>query len=327
MARVHAQYNIAVYHPLYIRVVIVIVAEKYEDTKQISPWCIALGSFDGVHLGHQKLIKLVIDEAKLYGAGSMVYTFRTHPRKILSGNKPIYLITDNKKKSEILESMGIDMLFLEDFGKVRNMSAEDFVKSILVNEFNVKCVVVGYNYRFGCQGEGNADKIKEYGDKYGFKVDVVQAVEVKGHNVSSSYIRHIIRSGDMERASEYLGRHYSINGRVIYGKQNGNIMGIKTANLEVKNDITLPNRGVYHTTTLVKGKTYRSISNIGFNPTFKGVNLSVETHIIDFYDDIYNEVIEVFFLKRKRDEIQFSSMGALAAQIRKDMQDRLQIPK
>lgn len=299
------------------------IAEKYENIKQYSPWCVALGSFDGVHLGHRKLIELVMDEAKLHGTGSMVYTFMTHPRKILAPQKHIYLITDNRKRAEILDDMGIDLLFLEDFNKVREMSAEDFVKKILIEVLNTKCVVVGYNYRFGCKGEGNADTLKYYGEKYNFKVNVVQAVEINGHTVSSSFIRHIIRSGNVEKVPDYLGRKFSIHGRVIYGKQNGEIMGIKTANLEVKRDITLPHKGVYHTTTSVRGKTYKSISNIGFNPTFEGGSLSVETHIIDFCEDIYNEEIEVFFLRRIRDEIRFRSMEELVVQIRKDIKDRL----
>ena len=305
--------------------VILKITEQYEDALKSAPWCVALGSFDGVHLGHRRLIELLKEEAKLYGTGSLVYTFNVHPRKILIPNKHIYLITDNEKRAEIIEDMGIDMLYLEDFNNVSDMSAEDFVKKILVDGFRVKSVVVGYNYRFGIKGEGNAEILMQYGEKYGFKVNVVKAVEVDGHTVSSSLIRHIIRSGSVDKVADYLGRDFSVHGKVIYGKQNGEVMGIKTANIDVKKDITLPKKGVYYTSTTVSGKLYKSISNIGFNPTFDGESLSVETHLIDFCDNIYGEEIEIFFHRHKRDEYKFESMEELVKQIRRDIQDRLAI--
>ena len=144
--------------------VILKITEQYEDALKSAPWCVALGSFDGVHLGHRRLIELLKEEAKLYGTGSLVYTFNVHPRKILIPNKHIYLITDNEKRAEIIEDMGVDMLYLEDFNNVRDMSAEDFVKKILVDGFRVKSVVVGYNYRFGIKGEGNAEILMQYGE-------------------------------------------------------------------------------------------------------------------------------------------------------------------
>ena len=306
-----------------IRVVVLKIIEQYEGTINSTPWCIALGSFDGVHLGHRKLIELLTEESKLYGTGSMVYTFHTHPRKILMPDKHIYLITDNEKRAEIMEDMGVDMLYLEDFNKVKDMSAEAFVKKILVERFSVKSVVVGYNYRFGIKGEGNAEILMQYGEKYGFKVSVVEAVEVEGHTVSSSLIRHIIRSGNVDKVAEYLGREFSVHGKVIYGKQNGEVMGIKTANIDVKKDITLPQKGVYYTSTVVSGKLYKSISNIGFNPTFDGESLSVETHLIDFCNNIYGEEIEIFFHKHTRDESKFVSMEELVKQIQMDIQGRL----
>lgn len=298
------------------------IIEQYDEAIKSGPWCIALGSFDGVHLGHRKLIEILKEESRLYGTGSMVYTFRTHPRKILAPNKHIYLITDNKKRAEIIEEMGVDMLYLEDFNNIREMSAEYFVKSILVDRFNAKSVVIGYNYRFGIKGEGSADDLRQYGKKYGFKVIIVDAFDVNGHTVSSSLLRHIIRSGNVDEVSEYLGRDFSVHGEVVYGKQNGEIMGFKTANIDVKKDITLPKKGVYYTSTIVKGKLYKSITNIGFNPTFNGESLSVETHLLDFCEDIYGEEIEIFFHMHKRDEIKFDTLEELVKQINSDIKDR-----
>jgi riboflavin kinase / FMN adenylyltransferase len=304
-------------------VVVLKIEEKYGDAIKAAPWCIALGSFDGVHLGHRKLIELLMKESKEHGTGSMVYTFGTHPRKILMPDKHIYLITDNEKRAEIMEAMGVDMLYLEDFNKVKDMTAEAFVKNILVDNFKVKSVVVGYNYRFGTKGDGDAESLKKFGEKFGFKVNVVNAVEIHGHSVSSSLIRHTIRSGNVDKVADYLGRNFSVHGNVIYGKQNGEVMGIKTANIDVKKDITLPKKGVYFTSTTVSGKLYKSISNIGFNPTFDGESLSVETHLLDFCDNIYGEEIEIFFHKHIRDEMKFASMEELVKQIRKDIESRL----
>jgi riboflavin kinase/FMN adenylyltransferase len=306
-------------------VVILKIIEQYSEAIKLTPWCIALGSFDGVHLGHRKLIELLMEESRICGTKSMVYTFHTHPRKILMPDKHIYLITDNDKRAEIIEDMGVEMLYLEDFNNVKGMSAEAFVKDILISRFNVKSVVVGYNYRFGIKGEGTASSLKEYGKKYGFNVIIVEAVEIEGHTVSSSLLRHIIRSGSVDKVTKYLGREFSVHGEVIYGRQNGEVMGIKTANIDVKKDITLPKKGVYYTSTKVSGKLYKSITNIGFNPTFNGESLSVETHLIDFCDDIYGEEIEIFFHRHRRDEIKFSSMEELVKQIKSDIEGRLSI--
>lgn len=307
-----------------IKVVVLKIIEEYEDATKSKPWCIALGSFDGVHLGHRKLIGLLLEESKLHGTKSMVYTFNIHPRKILMPDKHIYLITDNEKRAEIMEDMGVDMLYLEDFTRIKDMSAEAFVKNILVDKFGSKSVIVGYNYRFGIKGEGDAETLRRLGEKYGFRVNIVEAVEVHGHTVSSSLIRYTIRSGAVEKVADYLGRDFSVHGKVVYGKQNGEVMGIKTANIDVKKDITLPKKGVYCTSTLLQGKLYKSITNVGFNPTFSGESLSVETHILNFNENIYGEEIEIFFHKHTRGEYKFSSMEELVRQIRMDIQDRLE---
>ncbi|MFZ5352029.1 MAG: bifunctional riboflavin kinase/FAD synthetase [Bacillota bacterium] len=300
-----------------------LITSKYDEIEDITPICVALGSFDGVHVGHQKLIEILKNCSKAYGAKSMLYTFNKHPRKLTMPGKPIYFITDNKKRAEILNGLSLDILFLEEFENVMGMSSEQFVKNILIEKFGVKCVVIGYNYRFGFKGEGNADDMSELGRKYGFKVEVVPAVEIDGHVVSSSLIRHIIRAGNVDKIQQYLGRDYSISGRVIYGKQNGTSMGIRTANLELREDMTLPHTGVYITETLVDGEYFKSLTNIGYNPTFDGEKLSVESHLIGYENELYNKEIEIFFIKRLRDEIRFSRIEDLVSQIRSDIKSRL----
>ncbi len=298
------------------------IIEKYSAGEKDAPFCIALGSFDGVHLGHQKLIRLLMEESRHFGTRSMVYTFSKHPRRVLSPGKPIYMLTDNTKRAEIMEGLGVDYMFLEDFSRIKDLGAEDFVKEVLIGYFHAKCVIIGYNYRFGHKGEGNAEIMEKLGEKYGFKVDVVPAVVVGGHTVSSSMIRHVVRSGAVENGPVYLGRPFSLHGTVVLGKQNGEVMGIKTANIEVSNVMTLPHKGVYYTTTQVKDRLYKSVTNIGYNPTFDGECLTVETHLIGFKDDIYDEHIEIFFLRRIRDEVKFAAMQELVEQIRKDISGR-----
>lgn len=299
------------------------IFREYTEVDEFAPFCVALGSFDGVHKGHLRLMEALKQNSETLGTRSMIYTFSNHPRKILAPDMPTYLITNNEKRAAIIGNLGIDVLFLEDFRNVMNMEAEAFIRKVLIDKFKVRCVIIGYNYRFGRCGEGCPELMKEFGDKYGFKVEVIPAVEVNGETVSSSLIRHIIKSGEVDRIIEYLGRDYSIKGTVVYGKQNGTAMGIRTANLEIDKDMILPKRGVYMTSTVADGKTYKSVTNVGYNSTFNGERLSVETHLIDFTGDIYENQIEVFFLKRIRDEIKFPNVQELVTQIMQDIESRL----
>ena len=301
-----------------------LILEKYEQLVGNTPLSIALGSFDGVHLGHRKLIDILLKKSKQHNTKSAVYTFSNHPRRILLPGQPLYQITDIEQRAEIMEQLGIDILFQEDFTNVMGISAENFVKDILVDKFKVKSVVVGYNYRFGFKGEGDAETLKYYGAIYGFDVEIVPAVIINGHAVSSSLIRHTIRSGNVEIVPEYLGRVHSIRGIVEKGKQNGVKIGFPTANLVYDKSFTIPHRGIYSTSTKVGDKIYKSVTNIGDNPTFEGEKLMIETHILDFDNNIYSNKIEVFFLNRIRDEIKFENVELLIAQIKKDIEFRRQ---
>ncbi|MDF2891435.1 MAG: riboflavin biosynthesis protein RibF [Clostridia bacterium] len=299
------------------------ILNTYEQAGVHKSYCIALGSFDGVHAGHQKLIEMLEVNAEKLGCASMVYTFGIHPRKILRPGKSIYMITSNAQRAEIMDKLGVDVLFLEDFQKIMNLSAEQFFHDILLDKFNVKCIIVGYNFNFGKNGEGNAEKLAQLGHKYGIKVEVVPPVLVKDKVVSSSLIRHKIHDGHVYEVLQYLGRPYSIQGNVIHGKKNGMAIGIRTANIDIGKEAILPLKGVYITDTRIDNSMYKSVTNIGVNPTFQGKALSLETHVLDFEGDLYNKEIEVYFLKRLRDEISFSSIDALIDQIKSDIQVRL----
>jgi riboflavin kinase / FMN adenylyltransferase len=299
------------------------IINTYEQAAENKPYCIALGSFDGVHMGHQKLIEMLKNNAADFNCASMIYTFGMHPRKILVPDKHIYMITNNAQRAEILNEIGVDVLFLEDFEKIMNLSAEQFFHDVIVEKFNAKCLIVGYNYNFGKNGEGNAEKLTALGGKYGIKVEVVSPVLVEDQVVSSSLIRHKIHEGNVYEALQYLGRAYRIQGKVIHGKKNGMAMGIRTANIEINNEVILPLKGVYSTDTKIDNEIYKSITNVGVNPTFKGENLSIETHVLGFEGDLYSQDIEVYFIKRLRDEICFENVNELINQIKRDIKARL----
>jgi len=299
------------------------IINTYEQAAVNKSYCIALGSFDGVHMGHQKLIEMLKHNAESYNCTSMIYTFGVHPRKILKPDKPIFMITNNAQRAEVLEEIDVDVLFLEDFAKIMNLSTEQFFHDIIVEKFNAKCLIVGYNYNFGKNGEGNAEKLTQLGNQYGVKVEVVSPVLVENQVVSSSLIRHRICEGHVYDASQYLGRAYSIQGKVIHGKKNGKAMGIRTANIEIDNEAIVPLKGVYITDTKIDNYMYKSVTNVGINPTFKGQALTIETHVLDFEGDLYSQDIEVYFLKRLRDEICFDRVNDLINQINSDIQARL----
>ncbi|MDF2590827.1 MAG: riboflavin biosynthesis protein RibF [Clostridia bacterium] len=299
------------------------ILNTYEQAAENKSYCIALGSFDGVHAGHQKLIEVLEYNAENIGCASMVYTFGTHPRKILKPERLIHMITSNAKRAEIMDELGVDVLYLEDFQKIMNLDAEQFFRDILIEKFHAKCIVVGYNFNFGKNGEGDAEKLTQLGNKYGIKVEVVPPVLIKDKVVSSSLIRHKIHEGNVSEVLQYLSRIYSIEGRVIHGKKNGMSMGIRTANIEIGKEIILPKKGVYITDTRIDHHKYKSVTNIGINPTFQGTALSIETHILDFDGDLYDKDIEVYFIKRLRDEILFNSKEELIDQIKNDIQARL----
>lgn len=299
------------------------VYTDYEEAKKNAPYCIALGSFDGVHFGHKKLIETVSQKAKEFNCNSMIYTFLEHPKKILSPDDPPEMITDNEKRIYLVEKYGLDNLYFEDFKNIKNMDSNTFVREVLIKNFKIKCAVAGYNFLFGSDRAGDAKILKTLGEKYGFDVCIIEPVEVKGNAVSSSLIRNMIKDGRVEEVKEYLGRYFSINGIVIHGKENGVKIGVRTANISVNPDIVVPRLGVYHTNTIVNGKIYNSITNIGYNPTFNGDKISIETHIISFDGYLYNSKIEVEFLRWHREEKAFCSVDELKRQIDYDINCRL----
>jgi riboflavin kinase / FMN adenylyltransferase len=282
---------------------------------------VGLGNFDGLHIGHMALINTLVKESKLNGLCSVVYTFSKHPENIIRKKLFTPLLTTETKKIELLEETSLNYLYFDEFDEdFSRMSPEDFVKEVLVGRLKMRLAVAGFDYSFGYKGDGDVELLKELGKKYGFKVIIIPPIKVENGVVSSTKIRNKVSKGDMSDVFHLLGRHYSITAEVVSGRRIGNTIGFPTANIDPEDYLILPQRGVYITKTLLDSKLYNSITNIGFNPTFEDFcKMTVETHIIDFEGDIYGKKIEVFFLKKIRDEKKFNGTEELKNQIKKDM--------
>lgn len=279
---------------------------------------VALGNFDGLHVAHMTIIRNGIQYAKEHGLKSGVLLFDENTKGVTQGK--IELITPNEAKLELLEREKADFVFMEKFDKeFMKKTPEEFVL-YLVNNLHVKAVCVGYDYSFGFKAQGDVEMLKKFGEKYGFKVFVTDVIKIDGRVVASTYIRQVIKSGEMEEAERFLGRRYCIEGNVVKGLQNGRKMGIPTANVDYDINMALPKAGVYAGITYVSGKRLKSVINVGKNPTFEAEKLTVESHILDFDEDIYGEYIRVSFAKRLRGDIKFNSMEELKNQIQNDIE-------
>ncbi len=281
---------------------------------------ITLGNFDGIHLGHQELIRKVIQRAKETRAQSIVVTFRPHPLKILAPEKCPPLISIYEEKIKLFEKLGVDVLvkipFTIEFAK---MSPEEFVKGVLCDTLGAKEIFVGFNYRFGRGREGNIATLRALGERLGFTVREVEQVSLDGEVISSTKIRSLLKDGEVEHAARLLGRTYAITGIVVKGDGRGKGLGFPTANIAPKHSI-IPADGVYAVRLFVRDKFYDGIANIGMRPTFGKHDLAIEVHVFDFNEDIYGEEISLYFIGKIREEKKFDGPGELIRQIRADIE-------
>ncbi|MEN8906897.1 MAG: bifunctional riboflavin kinase/FAD synthetase [Clostridiales bacterium] len=281
---------------------------------------IGLGNFDGLHLGHMTLINTLIDQSISMGIKSMVYTFFDHPENVINKNTIIPNIINKETKIDVLTKTNLDYLFFEEFDEeFSKISPERFIEEILIKRLRAKIIVVGLDYNFGYKGKGNVEMMKSYSEKYDFKLIIIPPVRYRDEIISSTLIRDSVRKGNMKRAYSFLGRYFSIKGIVIHGKSIGRKLGFPTANILSNKNIVPPKFGVYFTKTLLNGKMYKSITNVGINPTFKDREFSIETFIFDFNNDIYGESIEIIFIEMIRDEIKFKNKDQLIKQIKIDV--------
>jgi len=289
---------------------------------------LTIGNFDSVHLGHQKIFQKVVSRAKELRGTSMVMTFDPHPAKILTPEKNVKLLTTTVEKERLIRDIGLDVILYVRFSrKFSHILPDEFIRDILVDRINVKEIFVGSQYVFGRNKRGTVELLRKRGKKYGFTVSAVRKATVHGQVVSSSLIRALLIKGAVDEAAVYLGREYSIEGKVIRGKGRGkSLLDIPTANITTPVEIT-PKEGVYAVRVGIKGKTYKAVANIGRNPTFGNADVSYEVHLLNFSGNIMGELLRVYFIKRIRGEKTFRDITGLQKQIWKDIQEAKEILK
>ena len=291
--------------------------EGTDRMEKLTPAVVALGMFDGVHIGHRALISRAVEEAKSLRAEPAVFTFSNHPMDVLGGS--VRLLSSMKERNAMLRALGIRELVSEPFTcQLAALEPEAFV-DLLQARWDVKALVAGYNYTFGSRGLGTPETLERIGRERGFNVLVVPPVLYENEPVSSTRVREAVERGDMALAGALLGRRYSLSGRVIKNKRIGRRIGFPTANIEPEERRALPPDGVYATIACVGGAAYRAVTNVGTNPTVNGDKLSIETHILDFDADIYGEILTVAFHSFLRGEIKFGSVEEMKRQIEKDV--------
>ena len=279
---------------------------------------VTIGNFDGLHRGHQVLIKKAVEYAKSNNISSVVFTFKNHPVNYFKPNSIKNIIT-NDDKVRILESMGVDYIINIPFDEyMTKISGFDFVKGILLDTLGAKKIIVGYDFAFARNKEGNIKLLQELSSKYGFDLEVVNPITLDNIRISSTYIRDLILNGNIENVYKYLGRNYKLSGEVIHAKKLGRTIGFPTANISINKDMVIPKVGIYATKVYVNGQTYYGATNVGYNPTVNGEGLSIETNILEFNEDIYGKVITIEFLERIRDEKKFNGIEELKKQLQKD---------
>lgn len=297
------------------------IREKYESV-------VTLGTFDGLHAGHKKIIDKVAEEAKNKNIQSVLVTFEPHPRLVLNNTQnSIQLLSTIDEKIEILQSFNLDRVVIINFNKdFANNSYQDFVKNVLIDKLAMRQLVIGYDHHFGKNRKGNYNSLQDMTDQAHFDITKVDPLYVDDTIVSSSLIRSCLREGQVRVASTFLGRYYRLDGKVVRGDGRGKELNFPTANIEIRDTHKiLPMNGVYAVDTMVKSQRYKGMMNIGFRPTFKSANYAVEVHIFGLQENIYDENITVFFKKRLRKEIKFSTKDELIKQLEIDKEKSLHL--
>jgi riboflavin kinase/FMN adenylyltransferase len=284
------------------------------------PTVLTLGVFDGLHLGHQLVMKTVVDRARAMGAVPTVITFEPHPRAVLHPKSAPPLLQTFDQKIEALSVLGIEQTIVIHFDNAfAQIRAEDFLRDVVVDRLHAKEVYLGRGFFFGHNREGNIDLLRKISEQLGFLADEVPEVRLRGKRIGSTLIRQLLLDGRVNLARRMLGRPYGVEGPVARGDARGVGLGFPTANVQPHNRV-IPHRGVYVTATLIEGQWRRSVTNIGVRPTFgEALEPSVETHVIDWSGDLYGDALRVRFLHRLRDEKKFGSVDELRSQIERDV--------
>ncbi|MEZ4970843.1 MAG: bifunctional riboflavin kinase/FAD synthetase [Flavobacteriaceae bacterium] len=304
-----------------------ITVQSISNYDKAHPTAITIGTFDGVHIGHRKILERLINSAKVLELKSTVLTFFPHPRMVLQKDVSIKLLNTIDEKIRILEELGIDYLIVHPFTKkFSRLTATQFVKDILVDDLKTKKIIIGYDHRFGRNRNANINDLMAFGKAMDFEVEEISAQEVDDVSVSSTKIRKALEEGDMKTANMYLGYNYMLTGSIVKGKGLGRKLNFPTANLSIREEYKLiPKNGVYVVSSVLEGKRVFGMMNIGFNPTVGGKTKSIEINFFNFDLDLYGKKIQVDIIDRIRDEKKFSSLEGLKAQLKKDREISLAI--
>ena len=293
------------------------------DYDQIKDSVVTIGTFDGVHLGHQKIIKRLVAIAHAEQLQALVLTFFPHPRMVVQKDTSIKLINTIDEKADLIQDLGVDHLVIKAFTKdFSRLTSLEYVRDVLVNKLHVKHIIVGYDHHFGRNRTANIKDLKEFGAFYGFKVTEITAQEVGDVAVSSTKIRSALAEGSIKVANQFLGYNFMLNGTVVKGKGLGNTIQFPTANLQIEESYKLiPKKGVYLVQSIIDAQLVYGMLNIGTNPTVSDANeISVEVFFFDFNQTLYGTALNIQFLDRIRDEIKFSGLLALKVQLEQDQQ-------
>lgn len=286
---------------------------------------ITIGTFDGVHIGHQKIIQRLITVGKEKDLEPAILTFFPHPRMILQKDANIKLINTINEKKDILDSFGLESLIVKKFTKeFSRLTAKEFVENILVNELKAKYVIIGYDHHFGRNRAANIDDLKAFGETYGFEVEEITAQDINDVSVSSTKIRNALLEGNIETANQFLGYNFILTGEVVKGKGLGRTIDFPTANLQIQEDYKLiPKQGVYVVKAIYQNNPYFGMMNIGTNPTVNGDKQTIEIHFFDLNESLYGAHLQIEILIRLRDEQKFESIDALKKQLYLDQHNAL----
>ncbi|MAW65036.1 MAG: riboflavin biosynthesis protein RibF [Flavobacteriales bacterium] len=298
------------------------VYRGFSDYSVVKNAVVTIGTFDGVHIGHQTIINRMVGIARKFKGEAVLVTFDPHPRLVLQKDAKVKLLTSMDERINLLEKTGVDHLIIIPFDKVfSNLTSLDFIRDILVKKIGTKRLVIGYDHHFGKNREGSFDHLIKYGTIYGFDVEEIPPQEVNFINVSSTKIRNAVQAGDVVKASEYMGHSYTIDGIVVKGQQIGRSIGFPTANIKVEEvNKLIPKEGVYAVKVVFDNNFFSGMLNIGYRPTVGLDNqLSIEVHIFDFQKNIYGRQLTIEIIKHVRNEIQFTNVNDLRKQLEQDL--------
>lgn len=307
--------------PLYINPILLKIYNHFSEFKKLENAVVTIGTFDGVHFGHQKILKRLCELAKATGGESVILTFFPHPRLIIDPeNQQLKMINTVEEKAKILANIGVDHLIITPFTRdFSNLTPADYIKQILIDTIGVKNIIVGYDHRFGKDRQGGMSDLQEFAGIYGFEIEEIPEQDINDVAVSSTKVRTALLEGDVALAASFLGYNFSIHGRVIKGDKIGRTIGFPTANIFVEETYKLiPSDGIYAVTVELNAIVYKGMAYIGQRPTINGMTRNIEVNIFDFSQEIYGQLITMNFLKFLRHDVKFTGLEALKDQLHDD---------